>query len=66
MELRSPEPAIEDPLKAAEEFDATVTKKSAEDDGEVQALVSPQSLGSIFIFLRRVMMFLNFVFSSFE
>ncbi|KAL5561481.1 hypothetical protein UlMin_031228 [Ulmus minor] len=44
VELRSPDPAIEDPLKAAEEFDATVTKKSAEDDGEVQALVSPQSL----------------------
>lgn len=47
-ELRSPDPANADPLKAsaaAAEFDATLPEKSAEGGAEGLALFSPQPLG---------------------
>lgn len=50
-ELRSPDPANADPLKAsaaATEFDATLPEKSAEGGAEGLALFSPQPLGEYF------------------
>lgn len=51
QELRSPDPANTDVLKAVNVSDEVVTEKSAEVGAEGQALVSPLSLGTIFFFL---------------